>query len=93
MKTQDKTGVETGFLNEKAICLIEKYNKPGPRYTSYPPATYFHDGYKDTDYIQSLKESNLHGPSHISFYSTFLSALSFVTFVVAIQVLCARALL
>jgi len=23
--------------------LVQKYNVPGPRYTSYPPATQFHD--------------------------------------------------
>ncbi|QWK20566.1 MAG: oxygen-independent coproporphyrinogen III oxidase [Hydrogenobacter thermophilus] len=38
--------------------LIQKYDKPGPRYTSYPPATEFHEGVKEGDYIKKLLESN-----------------------------------
>ena len=26
------------------LALVEKYNQPGPRYTSYPPATKFTEG-------------------------------------------------
>ena len=25
------------------LALVQKYNVPGPRYTSYPPATFFSD--------------------------------------------------
>lgn len=39
--------------------LIRKYDKPGPRYTSYPPATEFHEGVKEEDYKRKLLESNL----------------------------------
>ncbi|WP_448587766.1 oxygen-independent coproporphyrinogen III oxidase [Thermocrinis sp.] len=39
--------------------LIEKYDKPGPRYTSYPPATEFHTGVGKDDYKRKLLESNL----------------------------------
>ncbi|MDW8095195.1 MAG: oxygen-independent coproporphyrinogen III oxidase [Aquificaceae bacterium] len=39
--------------------LIEKYDKPGPRYTSYPPATEFHQGVGHEDYRRKLKESNV----------------------------------
>ncbi|GBC88794.1 Oxygen-independent coproporphyrinogen III oxidase [bacterium HR13] len=38
--------------------LIQKYDRPGPRYTSYPPATEFHEGVKEGDYIKKLLESN-----------------------------------
>jgi len=29
------------------IELLEKYSKPGPRYTSYPTAPYFHTGFDE----------------------------------------------
>ena len=35
--------------------LIRKYNKAGPRYTSYPTAPMFHEGIGATDYAESLK--------------------------------------
>lgn len=38
--------------------LIKKYDRPGPRYTSYPPATEFHEGVKEEDYKAKLLESN-----------------------------------
>ncbi len=41
--------------------IIEKYDKPGPRYTSYPPATEFHAGVGEQDYIKKLHESNKRG--------------------------------
>jgi len=37
--------------------LIHKYNKAGPRYTSYPTAPMFHTGIGATDYIESLKHA------------------------------------
>jgi oxygen-independent coproporphyrinogen-3 oxidase len=39
--------------------LIRKYDRPGPRYTSYPPATEFHEGVREEDYRRMLLESNL----------------------------------
>lgn len=30
-------------LSAQDLALIEKYNRPGPRYTSYPPANHFRD--------------------------------------------------
>jgi len=41
--------------------LIRKYDKPGPRYTSYPPATEFHEGVKEGEYKKKLLESNERG--------------------------------
>lgn len=56
-------------LNSTEIySLIRKYEKPGPRYTSYPPATFFHNSFKDEDYIELVKISNHHHPQNISFY-------------------------
>ncbi|MCD6202699.1 MAG: oxygen-independent coproporphyrinogen III oxidase [Bacteroidales bacterium] len=51
---------------EKEIIL--KYNQPGPRYTSYPPANYFGGAYNSTDFENDIVESNNKGPSHLSFY-------------------------
>lgn len=48
--------------------LIQKYNKPGPRYTSYPPATFFHNGLTNNDYQNQIKQSNNESTENISFY-------------------------
>lgn len=48
--------------------LIKKYDKPGPRYTSYPPATFFNAGFTALDYKKFLIGSNERGASNISFY-------------------------
>ncbi len=48
--------------------LLTKYNKPGPRYTSYPPANYFHTEFTVDDYKQSLVQSNKDNPDYISLY-------------------------
>lgn len=39
--------------------LIRKYDKPGPRYTSYPPATEFTSTVGEREYKEKLLESNL----------------------------------
>ena len=38
--------------------LINRYDKPGPRYTSYPPATEFHDQISAVDYRDWARLSN-----------------------------------
>ncbi len=38
--------------------LIKKYDRPGPRYTSYPPATEFTESVTEEDYKKKLLESN-----------------------------------
>ena len=50
------------------IDFIKKYDKPGPRYTSYPPATDFHTGFTNDDYRKSIVESNKKKPESISIY-------------------------
>jgi oxygen-independent coproporphyrinogen-3 oxidase len=37
--------------------LLEKYSKPGPRYTSYPTAPYFHTGFTEADWLDELRAS------------------------------------
>jgi len=34
--------------------LLQKYSVPGPRYTSYPTAPYFHTGFTEADWIDAL---------------------------------------
>lgn len=48
--------------------LLDKYNTPVPRYTSYPPANYFHEGFSSEQYKEAICESNRQIPQSISFY-------------------------
>jgi oxygen-independent coproporphyrinogen III oxidase len=48
--------------------ILEKYNIPVPRYTSYPPANYFTDSFTSADYVSAIEASNTARPDHISFY-------------------------
>tara|TARA_B100000900_G_scaffold97033_1_gene80132 strand:- start:18349 stop:19725 length:1377 start_codon:yes stop_codon:yes gene_type:complete len=48
--------------------LLKKYNKKGPRYTSYPPATHFSEKYDDKDFINSVINSNKEDPQNVSVY-------------------------
>lgn len=49
--------------------LIAKYGGAGPRYTSYPTAVQFHEGFGPTDWLKALKESNqLPIPADLSLY-------------------------
>ncbi len=48
--------------------LLLKYNVPTPRYTSYPPANYFHEAFHEKEYKEAIVTSNHTSPSHISFY-------------------------
>jgi oxygen-independent coproporphyrinogen III oxidase len=48
--------------------LIEKYNVPVPRYTSYPPANYFSDAFGQADYLSLIEASNQAEPAHLAFY-------------------------
>ncbi|MFV0290607.1 MAG: oxygen-independent coproporphyrinogen III oxidase [Mangrovibacterium sp.] len=48
--------------------IIEKYNIPVPRYTSYPPANFFDTKFSTADYLAAVKESNSLNPQNISLY-------------------------
>ncbi|WP_205461808.1 oxygen-independent coproporphyrinogen III oxidase [Mangrovibacterium lignilyticum] len=50
------------------VDLIEKYNVPVPRYTSYPPANFFEDSFGTADYLKAVKQSNGEKPENISIY-------------------------
>lgn len=38
--------------------LVEKYDRPGPRYTSYPTAPQFHSAFAEDNYRQAAEQSN-----------------------------------
>jgi oxygen-independent coproporphyrinogen-3 oxidase len=48
--------------------LLQKYNVPVPRYTSYPPANYFSESFTAKDYEEALIQSDYMQPAHLSFY-------------------------
>ena len=54
--------------------LLDKYNVPVPRYTSYPPANYFHDGFTSRDYADAIRESPASSRNRFPSIFIFLSA-------------------
>ncbi len=53
---------------ERTLELLKKYNRPGPRYTSYPTAVEFHEGYGPEEYLESLARINEKRDEPISLY-------------------------
>ena len=52
--------------------LIHRYDKAGPRYTSYPTALELHQGFTEEDYHQQIKLSNARGgPLSLYFHIPF----------------------
>jgi oxygen-independent coproporphyrinogen III oxidase len=47
--------------------LVQKYNVPGPRYTSYPPATHFSDQVSHEDILDGIRANN-RTPRELSLY-------------------------
>ncbi len=47
-------------MQDQTIRLIEKYGGAVPRYTSFPTAVQFHDGYKHSDAQNDLKDISAH---------------------------------
>lgn len=50
------------------IHLLEKYNVATPRYTSYPPANYFHEDFTASNVNKAISFSNSEHPQNISLY-------------------------
>ena len=48
--------------------LLARYDRPGPRYTSYPTAVEFHDGFGVAEYERRLAEANVLGDAPLSLY-------------------------
>ena len=41
--------------------LLRRHDRPGPRYTSYPTAPHFHDGYGQAQFCAAVARSNAAG--------------------------------
>jgi oxygen-independent coproporphyrinogen-3 oxidase len=48
--------------------LLVRYNRPGPRYTSYPTAVEFHAGVDSDAYVRSLAAADAHADEPLSIY-------------------------
>jgi len=58
--------------------LIHRYDKSGPRYTSYPTAVQFHEGFDDQSYIEAARASNASGrPLSLYFHIPFCDTVCF----------------
>ncbi|TNF98013.1 MAG: oxygen-independent coproporphyrinogen III oxidase [Gammaproteobacteria bacterium] len=72
--TGTKTSIE--FDSE----LIKRYDKSGPRYTSYPTAASFHDGVDEATYARHARHSNedpIPGPISLYVHIPFCDTLCF----------------
>lgn len=60
------------------IDLIRKYDRPGPRYTSYPTAIEFTERFTENDYVRHLRESNAVGkPLSLYFHLPFCKSVCY----------------
>ncbi len=60
------------------IDLINRYDKAGPRYTSYPTALELHEGFTDEHYRQHILKSNaVGGPLSLYFHIPFCDTVCF----------------
>jgi oxygen-independent coproporphyrinogen-3 oxidase len=58
--------------------LIAKYDQSGPRYTSYPTAVQFHDGFNEDEYRRVARESNQSAnPLSLYFHIPFCDTVCF----------------
>jgi len=65
---QDASGRASVAALDPTPALLARYDRPGPRYTSYPTAVEFHDGVGETEYIRSLARANAHPADPLSVY-------------------------
>lgn len=60
------------------LSLINRYDRAGPRYTSYPTALELHDGFGDAEYRQHIAKSNAQGgPLSLYFHVPFCDTVCF----------------
>jgi oxygen-independent coproporphyrinogen-3 oxidase len=54
---------------EVDINLLKKFDRPGPRYTSYPTVPHFHNKFGPVQYKEAIEQSNLEkDPAKLSLY-------------------------
>jgi oxygen-independent coproporphyrinogen-3 oxidase len=49
--------------------LLARYDRPGPRYTSYPTAVEFHEGFTEADYRDRLAAADRRSAAPLSLYA------------------------
>lgn len=57
--------------SSSTLALLERYDRPGPRYTSYPTAVEFHDGVGEEQYRERLALVNADAEAPLSAYAHF----------------------
>jgi oxygen-independent coproporphyrinogen-3 oxidase len=60
-------------ISEQDLQLIEKYNRPGPRYTSYPPANHFREYQDPAPLLTSVEQGD--APLSLYFHLPFCETL------------------
>ena len=58
----------TGEASRVPIDLLRRYDRPGPRYTSYPTAVEFHEGFDERAYRERLAEAAAAPSAPLSLY-------------------------
>src|SRR5215208_8146461 len=58
----------TSALASAPLDLLRRYDKSGPRYTSYPTAVEFHDGFREGDYRERLADAARSSDDPLSLY-------------------------
>jgi len=61
-------GAEPREPRELTPELLARYDRPGPRYTSYPTAVEFHAGVDHSEYVRRLADANLRSDDPLSLY-------------------------
>jgi oxygen-independent coproporphyrinogen III oxidase len=56
------------ILQDVDLGLVQKYNQPGPRYTSYPPATRFVSSFSTETLLERIAENNQTEARDLSLY-------------------------
>ena len=49
--------------------MMAKYDRPGPRYTSYPTAVEFHENFTEPDYRERLAQADREREARITSYN------------------------
>jgi len=58
-----------GWTPGSTAALLAKYDRPGPRYTSYPTAVEFHEGFTEGDYRSRLATADRRSAEPLSLYA------------------------
>ena len=66
-------GISSPFILPPSS-LLKKYDRPGPRYTSYPPATRFTGDFDRARVETTLREEGSSGPSSLYLHIPFCAA-------------------